>query len=117
MVVIMIPQVLDVYGTRPTARLNDFSVWWHIGGVLVTRLLTAFGQHTQPAAYLHRAAVGRSGGLPVQRRPVHVRLDRAGLRDAALYASGGIGLAFVLGPLQAQDVHRLRRVGASPRRP
>src|SRR6184192_3984845 len=36
MVVIMIPQVLiNLYGIRLTARLSDFSVWWHIGGVLV----------------------------------------------------------------------------------
>ena len=35
MVLIMIPQVLiNIYGIRLTARLNDFSVWWHIGGVL-----------------------------------------------------------------------------------
>src|SRR5437016_10101798 len=36
MVVIMVPQVLiNVFGIRLTARLNDRSVWWHIGGVLL----------------------------------------------------------------------------------
>src|SRR5919108_3704032 len=35
MIVIMVPQVLiNVFGIRLTARLSDFSVWWHIGGVL-----------------------------------------------------------------------------------
>ena len=34
MVLIMIPQILiNIYGIRLTARLNDFSVYWHIGGV------------------------------------------------------------------------------------
>src|SRR5262249_57804180 len=42
MVVIMIPQVLiNVFGIRLTARLSDFSVWWHIGGVPVILLLLA----------------------------------------------------------------------------
>src|SRR6266487_1676887 len=42
MVVVMIPQVLiNLFGIRLTARLNDFSVWWHIGGVvLIAGLLT-----------------------------------------------------------------------------
>jgi amino acid transporter len=42
MVAIMIPQVLiNVYGIRLTARLSDFSVWWHVGGVLVIVLALA----------------------------------------------------------------------------
>src|SRR3989442_633865 len=36
MVVLMVPQVLiNVFGIRLTARLNDFSVWWHIAGCTV----------------------------------------------------------------------------------
>ena len=36
MVLIMIPQMLiNIFGIRLTARLNDFSVWWHIGGVAI----------------------------------------------------------------------------------
>src|SRR5438445_5329361 len=32
MTLLMVPQVLiNVFGIRLTARLNDFSVWWHIG--------------------------------------------------------------------------------------
>src|SRR5215831_3665428 len=47
MVLIMIPQVLiNVFGIRLTARLSNFSVWWHIGGVLVIVLLLALlGTH------------------------------------------------------------------------
>ena len=40
MVLIMVPQVLiNIFGIRLTARLNDFSVWWHIGGVLAIVVL------------------------------------------------------------------------------
>src|SRR2546430_4778130 len=57
MVVLMVPQVLiNVFGIRLTARLNDFSVWWHIGGVLVIAgLLTVLGTHHNDAGFLlHR---------------------------------------------------------------
>ncbi|MBL8018425.1 MAG: amino acid permease [Leptospirales bacterium] len=54
MVLIMVPQVLiNVFGIKLTARLNDFSVWWHIGGVvIIALLLTIFGQHHNPASFL-----------------------------------------------------------------
>ena len=40
MVLIMIPQVLiNIFGIRLTAMLNDFSVYWHVGGVIVIALL------------------------------------------------------------------------------
>ena len=47
MVLIMVPQVLiNIFGIRLTARLNDFSVWWHIGGVtVIVALLAIFGSH------------------------------------------------------------------------
>src|SRR3989442_13425668 len=47
MIAIMIPQVLiNVLGIRLTARLNDFSVWWHVAGVAVIVALLAFlGAH------------------------------------------------------------------------
>src|SRR5437899_2024414 len=56
MVAIMIPQVLiNVYGIRLTARLSDFSVWWHVGGVLVIVLLLALlGAHHNDAGFLVR---------------------------------------------------------------
>jgi amino acid transporter len=33
--------LINVYGIRLTARLSDFSVWWHVGGVLVIVLALA----------------------------------------------------------------------------
>ena len=53
MVVIMIPQVLiNIYGIKLTAMLNDFSVYWHIGGVLIIALLlTFFGKNHQPWSF------------------------------------------------------------------
>ena len=56
MILLMIPQILiNVYGIRLTARLNDWSVWWHIGGVLlIAALLTLFGKHHNPVEFLFR---------------------------------------------------------------
>src|SRR2546422_1327454 len=47
MVLIMVPQVLiNLFGIRLTARLSDFSVWWHIGGgALIVALLVFAGRH------------------------------------------------------------------------
>jgi amino acid transporter len=43
MIVIMVPQVLlNIYGIKPTVRLTDFSVWWHIIGVVVIAVLLFF---------------------------------------------------------------------------
>jgi len=108
MVVIMIPQMLiNTFGIRLTARLNDFSVYWHIGGVLVIALLlTGFARHRQPLSFL------LSGAITVEPQDLaatfaigpitvdSIMLRFAGLRD--LYAGGGLALAFVLGLLQAQ---------------
>src|ERR1051326_421184 len=54
MTALMIPQVLiNVFGIRLTARLSDFSVWWHIGGVaLIAGLLTFVGAHHNPPRFL-----------------------------------------------------------------
>jgi amino acid transporter len=54
MVLLMIPQVLlNLYGIRVIALLNVVSVWWHIGGVLlIAALLTFWGQHHNPLAFL-----------------------------------------------------------------
>src|SRR5215510_2755279 len=54
MVVIMLPQVLiNIFGIKLTAWLNDFSVYWHIGGVLIiTLLLVILGKHSQPVGFL-----------------------------------------------------------------
>ncbi len=57
MILIMIPQVLiNIYGIKLTAMLNDFSVYWHIGGVLIIALLLAFfGSHHQPLSFAMQA--------------------------------------------------------------
>jgi amino acid transporter len=40
---------------RLTARLNDFSVWWHIGGVvLIVGLMGFFATHRNPIDFLFR---------------------------------------------------------------
>ena len=59
MILIMIPQVLiNIFGISFTARLNDFSVYWHIGGVMImTLLLIAFGKHIQPFSFLFQSAI------------------------------------------------------------
>ncbi len=53
MVLIMIPQMLiNIFGIRLTARLNDISVWWHIGGVvLIALLLTVWGKTHNPLSF------------------------------------------------------------------
>ena len=53
MVVIMIPQVLiNIFGIKLTAKLNDFSVYWHIGGVIIMALLlTIFGKTHNSLAF------------------------------------------------------------------
>ena len=51
MVLIMIPQVLiNVFGIRLTARLNDFSVYWHIGGVRHRRCCSSSSAGTTTAS-------------------------------------------------------------------
>ena len=108
MVLIMIPQVLiNAFGIRLTSRLNDFSVWWHIGGVaLIAVLLVGFGQHAQPLGFLftsHQSVDPATLGATFTVGPFTVdsiMLQLPGI--GALYAGGGIALAFVLGLLQAQ---------------
>ncbi len=118
MVLIMVPQVLiNVFGIRLTARLNDFSVWWHIaGGAVIVGLLVFLGTHN-PAAFLFEFKPASSplalsstdvGGGRVA--PALVVGDHAlpsplfalfpSLAD--LYAAAPLALAFVLGLLQAQ---------------
>ncbi|HEY7682499.1 MAG TPA: amino acid permease [Gemmatimonadales bacterium] len=54
MVLIMIPQVLiNVLGIKLTAKLNDFSVYWHIvGGAVIVALLIFLGQHHNSLSFL-----------------------------------------------------------------
>lgn len=58
MVAIMVPQVLvNCLGIRLTARLNDFSVWWHLlGGAVIVGLLLFLGQHRNSVSFLFSGA-------------------------------------------------------------
>jgi amino acid transporter len=96
-----------VFGIRLTARLNDFSVWWHIGGVIViAALLVLFGRHRQPLGFLlHAVQTVRPADLAATFTVGPFTIDSLMLRLPELrelYAGGAFGLAFVLGLLQAQ---------------
>ena len=118
MVLIMLPQiVINVYGIRLTARLNDFSVWWHIGGVaVIVALLVGFGTHHNSVSFLFQratvvtpleAASAEIGGRPVPALvianftlPSPLFALVPGL--AGLYTAAPLALVFLLGLLQAQ---------------
>src|SRR5882672_4053510 len=119
MVAIMIPQVLiNVFGIRLTARLSDFSVWWHVGGVLVIVLaLALLGAHHNDVGFLVRhvttagpleASSADFGGgrtapaLVVADYKVASPLFALVPGLAALYTAAPLALVFVLGLLQAQ---------------
>ncbi len=109
MVVIMIPQVLiNIFGIWLTALLNNFSVYWHIGGVIVMGLLLLlFGKHAQPLDFLFQGVVSVDLSTigntfligPTTVESIMLKIV-PGL--SSLYVGGGIALAFVLGLLQAQ---------------
>ena len=118
MALLMVPQVLiNVLGIRLTARLNDLSVWWHVGGVLlIAVLLAAFGRHHNPVGFLFQATTAVSpleaasadfGGrmapalvIGELKLPSPLFALVPALRD--LYAAAPFALAFVLALLQAQ---------------
>src|SRR5437870_59458 len=119
MVLIMIPQVvINIVGIRLTARLNDLSVWWHIGGVaLIAALLILFGTHHSGAGFLlHRATVvspleaasadlggGRTGpALVIADLKLPSPLFALFPALASAYTAAPFALVFVLGLLQAQ---------------
>lgn len=119
MIVIMIPQILiNAFGIKLTALLNDFSVYWHIGGVLVmAALLTFFGKTHNSLAFALQAVNtvnpldaasatfpdGSTGpalvlGTLVLKSPLFSILP--GLAD--LYKAAPFALVFALAFLQAQ---------------
>jgi amino acid transporter len=109
MVAIMIPQVLiNIYGIRLTARLNDVSVWWHIAGVAtIVVLLAALGKHHNPAAFLFSFkpsidAMAASSSLAVAEFSTPSPLFRIFSPLADLYRAAPPALLFVLALLQAQ---------------
>jgi amino acid transporter len=119
MVVITIPQVIiNAVGIRLTARLNDVSVWWHIGGVaLIVVLLVVWGAHHNDAGFLVRhvttvtpleaSSADLGGGrtapaLVIADYKVPSPLFAMWPALAGLYAAAPLALVFVLGLLQAQ---------------
>ena len=126
MVLITIPQALiNMLGIKLTARLSDFSVWWHIAGVvLLAGLLTCFGkthhslsfafqfvQTTNPYDFASaEISKGVSApaiylGNPITSKPLlvmHSPLFAAFPFLSDLYRSGPFWLVFGIGLLQAQ---------------
>jgi amino acid transporter len=118
MACIMVPQVLvNVFGIRLVARLNDFSVYWHIAGVaVIVSLLSFFGRHHSDLGFLFRSETvvtpleASSAAVNGQTVPALVIGDRTfasplfalfpGLQG--LYAAAPLGLVMVLALLQAQ---------------
>jgi len=109
MIIIMIPQVLiNVMGIKLTALLNDFSVYWHIGGVLVMALLlTIFGKYHNSLAFMFSTTQTVSPADvhatffigPLEVNSIMTRII-PGL--GSLYGAGIFAFAFVLALLQAQ---------------
>lgn len=109
MAIIMIPQVLiNVMGIKLTARLNDFSVYWHIGGVLIIALLlTIFGKYHNSLAFMFSTAqtvspadvAGSFFVGPIEVQSIMLKII-PGLNG--LYGAGIFAFAFVLALLQAQ---------------
>lgn len=105
MILIMIPQVLiNIFGIKLTAKLNDFSVYWHIGGVAVMAfLLIAFGKVSQPFSFLFQSAINTDLTSFTSFAAGTFTFDSIMMKALGpLYAGGGLALAFVLGLLQAQ---------------
>jgi amino acid transporter len=119
MVVIMIPQVvINAVGIRLTARLNDVSVWWHIGGgAVIVALLVFWGtshndlgflvRHVTTVTPLEASSADLGGGrtapaLVIADVKVPSPLFALIPGLAGLYAAAPLALVFVLGLLQAQ---------------
>jgi amino acid transporter len=126
MVLITIPQALiNMVGIKLTARLSDFSVWWHIAGVaLLAGLLTWFGKTHHPLSFAFQfvrttnpydfscaefskgvSAPALYLGNPITSKPllvVHSPLFAAFPFLSNLYRSAPFWLVFGIGLLQGQ---------------
>jgi amino acid transporter len=119
MVLLTIPQVLlNIFGIRKVALLNEVSVYWHIGGVaLIAGLLVFFGKYHNPLSFLFAHSVSVTpleassadfgGGLSAPALvlgdwKVHSPLFALVPWLAELYKAAPFGLVFVLALLQAQ---------------
>lgn len=119
MVLLMIPQVLlNIFGIKKTAILNEVSVYWHVIGVLIiAALLAFFGKYHNPFSFLftHAVTVNPLDASSVELRPgfsapglVAGEIKFAsplfalfpGL--AEIYRAAPFALVFVLALLQAQ---------------
>ena len=119
MVLIMIPQVLiNVLGIKLTAKLNDFSVYWHIiGGAIIVALLIFLGQHHNSLSFLF-SSTGSVNPLDASSADLGTGTPAPALVFGnfkfasplfalvpgltALYQAGPLLLVFLLGLLQAQ---------------
>ncbi|MEW6157254.1 MAG: amino acid permease [Verrucomicrobiota bacterium] len=120
MVVIMIPQLLiNIFGIKLTARLNDFSVWWHIGGVaLICALLAGIGAHHNSFSFLFSSTTVRNpleevSAVLAEGQPATPALAFGNAKLPSplfslipglteIYRAAPFLLVFVLGLLQAQ---------------
>ncbi len=120
MVLIMLPQILiNIAGVKLLSRLNDFSVWWHIGGVaLIALLLSCFAAHHNPLSFLfsHAGSISpldASSESLVKDGPKVPALVIGDFKIASplfglfpglvhFYQFAPFALVFVLGMLQAQ---------------
>lgn len=60
--ILVLHGLLNTFGVRLVALLNDISVWWHIGGVLViVGALTVLPDHHQSAEFVFTRFVNNTG--------------------------------------------------------
>src|SRR6266850_2543090 len=120
MILIMIPQVLiNVFGITLVAKLNNLSVYWHIGGVAIMALmLTFFGRQHNGLGFMfsHQTVVSPldaasavvppdivpSPALVIGVKTLHSPLFGLFPGLVGLYRAAPFLLAFVLALLQAQ---------------
>ncbi len=118
MIVITIPQIfINIFGIRLTALLNQVSVYWHVGGVLlIALLLTIFGKHHNSLEFLFSyqntvtplaaSSADLAGGVAPAlvagefKMPSPLFALWPGLKS--LYEAAPFALVFVLALLQAQ---------------
>ncbi|GLZ78471.1 amino acid transporter [Actinorhabdospora filicis] len=61
-VILVLHGLLNTFGVRLVALLNDISVWWHIGGVaLIVGALTVLPDHHQSAEFVFTGFVNNTG--------------------------------------------------------
>lgn len=119
MILLTIPQVLlNIFGIRKVAILNEVSVYWHIGGVLLIAALLAFlGKYHNPLSFFlsHPISVTPWEAAAAELRPgeaapalvvgdwkVPSPLFALFPGLAELYKAAPFALVFVLALLQAQ---------------